>query len=136
MPAWRLAPLVGSESGGLVFALGDTADILMAPRLIADFNGLFGELLCIAHGDTCKDESGADVYLTEGMRVSVVEENYDEHNQRDDLVASGIVERAPDWLQCNGSRWVLRMDSPGVRLESDVHAAQQIAPADADEQRG
>jgi hypothetical protein len=39
---------------------------------------------------------------------------------RDDLLATGTVEPAPDWLQCNGSRWVLRIDADGVRHESDL----------------
>jgi hypothetical protein len=29
-------------------------------------------------------------------------------------------EGRPDWLSCNGSRWVLRIDHNGVRHESDL----------------
>jgi hypothetical protein len=36
-----------------------------------------------------------------------------------DLLASGTVERAPDWLANHGSRWILRIDERGVRHESD-----------------
>lgn len=95
----------------------------MSPaRLLADFNGLFGDLLCLSHTGRCKAEDGAEVVLRAGMRVTVVEEDY-EDGERDDLIATGTVEPSPDWLQCNGSRWVLRIDAPGVRHESDLRQA-------------
>lgn len=89
-------------------------------RLHADFNGLFGDLLCLSHEDTCRDEHGALVAVRAGMIVVAFDEDADEHGNRDDLVASGTVEPAPDWLSCRGSRWVLRIDENGVRHESDL----------------
>jgi len=89
-------------------------------KLRADFNGLFGDLLCLSHRDTCTDENGAEVQLREGMLVTAFDEDADEAGRRDDLLASGVVERAPDWLACKGSRWVLRLDSHGVRHQSDL----------------
>ena len=91
---------------------------MSSPRLRADFNGLFGEFLCLSHSDTCKDEYGGDVKLAAGMVVTAFEEDY-EGDARDDLLATGIVEASPDWLQCNGSRWTLRIDKRGVRHQSD-----------------
>ena len=88
-------------------------------KLKADFNGLFGELLCLSHSDAAVGDHGNIVTLAEGMQVTAFEENY-EDGQRDDLIASGIVERAPEWLQCRGSRWVLRFDENRVRHESDL----------------
>jgi hypothetical protein len=90
------------------------------PKLRADFNGLFAELLCLSHRDTCVDENGAEIRLHEGMTVTAFDEDTDEAGQRDDLLASGVVERSPDWLACNGSRWVLRIDSRGVHHQSDL----------------
>jgi len=87
-------------------------------RLHADFNGLFGEILCLSHQDTCKDEDGNLVELREGMIVTAFDQDSDEHGNRDDLVASGVVEPSPEWLQCRGSRWILRIDENGVRNES------------------
>ena len=89
-------------------------------RVRADFNGLFGELLCISHADTCQDESGVEFRLEAGMQLTAFEENVDEDGQRDNLLASGTVEPSPAWLTCNGSRWALRLDHRGVRHESDV----------------
>jgi len=90
------------------------------PKLHADFNGLFGELLCLSHRDTCTGENGAEIPLREGMTVTAFDEDTDEAGRRDDVLASGVVERSPDWLACKGSRWVLRIDSRGVHHQSDL----------------
>lgn len=89
-------------------------------KLRADFNGLFREVLCLSHEETCKDENGNDVQLHEGMEVIAFDEDLDANNNRDDLVAKGIVERPPEWLKCRGSKWVLRIDKDGVRNESEI----------------
>src|SRR6266498_3819318 len=101
----------------------------MSIRLHADFNGLFCDpggrrptLLCLSHSDNCRDETGGQVELRTGMAVVAFEEDQDEHGRRDDLIASGSVEPAPAWLQCTGSRWVLRIDEQGVRHESELRA--------------
>jgi hypothetical protein len=91
-------------------------------RVRADFNGLFGELLCLSHKDTCEDMDGNLVTLQTGMVLTAFDEDADEQGNRDDLIASGIVEPSPQWLRCNGSRWALRIDSHGVRHESDLES--------------
>jgi hypothetical protein len=75
-------------------------------RLRADFNGLFQghTLLCLSHADTCPDENGKPVPLQAGMIVTAFDEDEDEHGKRDDLIATGVVEPAPDWLRCRGSK--------------------------------
>jgi hypothetical protein len=87
-------------------------------RVRSDFNGLFGDVLCLSHGDTCVAADGQQVVLREGMTLTALEEDADKHGNRDDLIASGTVERSPEWLSCKGSRWVLRIDTNGVRNES------------------
>ena len=89
-------------------------------KLRADFNGLFGNLLCLSHDDVAKDEHGALVQLREGMVVTAFDEDANERGERDDLIAHGVVERSPEWLQCNGSRWSLRIDENGVRHQSEI----------------
>jgi hypothetical protein len=89
-------------------------------RVRADFNGLFGEMLCLSHKDFCEDASGNPVALKAGMVLTAYDEDLDENGNRDDLVASGIVERSPWRLRCSGSRWVLRIDQNGVRHDSDL----------------
>jgi hypothetical protein len=89
-------------------------------RVRADFMGLFGELLCLSHKDTCEDANGNIVTLHAGMALTAFDEDADEHGNRDDIIASGIVEPSPESLRCLGSRWVLRIDRNGVRHESEL----------------
>jgi hypothetical protein len=91
-----------------------------AIRVHADFNGLFSQLLCLSHKETCLGEDGQPVAVQEGMRVIAFDEDIDDDGNPDNLIASGTVERPPKWLRCNGSRWVLRIDNNGVRHESDL----------------
>ena len=83
-------------------------------RLEADFNGLFGELLCLSHSDTAPDENGNPVQLRTGMLVTAFTPDTDDDGSPADLVATGIVERSPWALRCRGSQWVLRIDEKGV----------------------
>jgi hypothetical protein len=53
------------------------------------------------------------------MRVTAFDENLDADGNRDDVMASGVVAPAPEWLGHTGSRWVLEIDEHGVRRESD-----------------
>jgi hypothetical protein len=77
----------------------------------------------LSHEDTCEDANGNLVTLKTGLILTAFEEDVDEHGKRDDLIASGIVERSPEWLQCNGSRWALKIDRNGVRHESDLQSS-------------
>jgi hypothetical protein len=71
--------------------------------------------------DVAIDENGHEVKLEAGMVVTAYDEDIDEAGERDDRIATGIVEPAPFWLRCRGSKWVLRYDAMGVRHESDNH---------------
>jgi hypothetical protein len=92
-------------------------------RVRADFNGLFGDLLCLSHKDTSEDADGNLVTLQAGMVLTAFDEDADEHGNRDDLIACGTVERSPWRLRCAGSRWVLRIDGNGVKHESDLKSS-------------
>ena len=92
-------------------------------RIHADFNGFFEELLCLSHKETCLGADGQDIVVREDMTVTAFDEDVDDDGSPDNLVASGTVERPPEWLHCNGSRWVLRIDRNGVRHESDLRGS-------------
>ena len=86
----------------------------------ADFNGLFSELLCLTHDEYCMGSNGESVQMSPGMKIMAFDEDVDENGARDDLTVTGVVEHAPQWLACKGSRWVLRIDANGVRNRSDL----------------
>ena len=98
-------------------------------KVRADFNGLFGDILCLSHEDTCRDEHGAVLLLREGMFITAYDEDADEHGNHDGLMAHGKVEPAPAWLQNHGSKWVLRIDENGVNHESDLRKSESSEPA-------
>lgn len=89
------------------------------PKVRADFNGLFGNILCLSHEDTCLDENGSVFHLRAGLVLTAYDEDADENGNRDDLIAHGVVEPAPAWLRSHGSKWVLKIDENGVSHESD-----------------
>lgn len=89
-------------------------------RIWADFNGLFGNVLCLSHKDTSTDENGHEVLLAEGMRITAFMEDVDQDGNRDDLVASGIVQRSPEWISCHGSKWALLINENGINHDSDL----------------
>jgi len=99
-----------------------TDEVPKPPKVQADFNGLFRgwTMLCLSHSDTCVDESGVVIQLRTGMIVTAFDLDADEEGNPDNLIATGVVELSPDWLQCRGSRWVLMIDEHGVRHESDL----------------
>ena len=74
----------------------------------ADFNGLFGDVLCLSHKDTCRDANGEQVPVEEGMSVTAFS---------DELLATGTIGKPPRGLRHTGSQWVLRIDERGVRYE-------------------
>lgn len=98
-------------------------------KVRADFHGLFADVLCLSHEDTCLDEKGAVIHLREGLILTAYDEDADEHGNRDDLIARGRVEPAPSWLWCNGSKWVLLIDENGVSHESDLRKLVPSEPA-------
>lgn len=96
------------------------------PKVYADFNGMFqgGTMLCLSHSDSCRDESDHEVHLRAGMIVTAVDIDKDDHGVRDDLIATGVVQPSPDWLQCHGSRWVLIINEYG----SDMSQIYDVTP--------
>lgn len=93
---------------------------LQEPRLRADFNGYFGDVLCLSHSDTCPTENGDRVVLQEGMIVTAYDDDADEHGQRDNVIATGVVVRSREPLRCRGSVWSLLIDENGLRHESEL----------------
>lgn len=92
----------------------------MTLRLQGDFNGLFGDLLCLSHSDNATREDGAQIELREGMDVVAFEKDVDDRGDPAFLVARGKTILSPVELQHAGSRWCLRVDEQGVRHVATV----------------
>jgi hypothetical protein len=58
--------------------------------------------------ETCQGPNDEPITVHVGMRIVAFEEDSAD-GKPDELLASGIVERAPPELACKGSRWVLRI---------------------------
>ena len=89
--------------------------------VLADFNGVLeAGLLCLAHTDTVSDQAGRVIALRPGLELTAFDRDADEQNRPDNIFASGVVEPSPEYAQCRGSRWALRIDVNGFRHQSDV----------------
>lgn len=82
----------------------------MVLKVHGDFNGWFGDVLCLSHGDTAVDAFGATVPLSEGMELVAFEEDAAEDGSPEFIVAHGFVVRSGESLQRCGSRWSLQVD--------------------------
>ena len=100
-----------------------SGEIVITTVVRADFKDLFGNLLCLSHGDSCTDADGSPVHLAEGQLIIAFEDESLE-KRREYLIASGSVERAPEEVACPGSRWVLRLDAQGVRRVAELPTAE------------
>ena len=65
-------------------------------RIHADFNGLFKELLCLSHKETCIGADGQDIVIQEGMTVTAFEEDVDDNGNHDNLVHRAQWKRRPN----------------------------------------
>jgi hypothetical protein len=97
--------------------------VMSSIRVQADFNGLFGDVLCLSHTGTCRDARGAEVRLEAGMVVTAFDGDADDDGNRNSIIATGIVIPSPAWLACRGSRWSLNINKDGVRHESEIRNA-------------
>jgi hypothetical protein len=92
-----------------------------ADWVVGDFNGMLEEnLLCLSHESNVRTASGRLIELSAGMHLTAFDEDTDDSGNRDDIFASGVVEPSPDYAGCRGSVWSLRIDSNGIRHESDI----------------
>jgi len=92
------------------------------PTLEVDFNEMLEpDLVLLSATDTRRDRRGEVVELREGMEILIYMDDLDIDGRRDDLVATGVVERnhsSDDW--CAHVRWCCRIDAHGIRHQSEL----------------
>jgi hypothetical protein len=85
----------------------------MIIKIQADFNGIFGNLLCISHSDTAQDENGAAILLREGQELLAFDTD-EEDGEPCFLVARGRAIRSPVSVP-HDSKWCLQINAQGIR---------------------
>jgi Cysteine-rich CWC len=79
------------------------------------------DLCILSKEDTTIDSHGNKIDLFEGKQVDVYEYDEDENNVRDDIVASGTVEKnLSDFKPSARYKWSIRLDENGMQFESKL----------------
>jgi hypothetical protein len=79
------------------------------------------DLCLLSKEDITIDSHGNKIELFEGKQVTVYEYDEDVNNVRDDLVASGTVERnVSDFKPSANYKWSIRLDKNGIQFESKL----------------
>jgi len=87
-----------------------------------DFNGfLETDLLCLAHEKTVINISDKEIELQSGMIVTAYDEDEDDNGNPDKMLVTGVVEPSPEFAQCRGSIWSIRVNEYGVQWESEIN---------------
>ena len=92
------------------------------PRIYVDFNELIeSNLVLLSKTDVKLDSDGNKISLSEGLLVKIYDDDIDEKNQEDNLVASGKVEINTFGSWTSNCKWNCRIDSDGIRNESELN---------------
>lgn len=94
------------------------------PRIPVDFNEL-DDPMPISKTAEVVDTAGNHITLTEGLPVFICEQDYDEFDRRDDLIADGVAVLNPN--PNSVARWCCKIDSRGIRHQSDEPGFTQQA---------
>lgn len=91
----------------------------MDPRVYVDFNEMPSENeVLLSKQDSKLDSAGNVVVFVEGMAVAVYSDDKDENGRQDNLLADGIVVLNTHGGWTSAAKWLLKIDSRGVRHES------------------
>jgi len=91
-------------------------------RISVDFNEMKeDDLILLSKSDHKKDSQGNVVELKGGMLIQIFEEDYNEFNVRDDLLAGGRVElnTIPEGHFGHFVKWNCRIDELGIYHDSE-----------------
>ena len=101
--------------------VAETEMTMNRPRLEVDFNETIDfNLVLLSKGDTQPSSTGEIVVLHEGLPIEVYSGDVGDNGEPDNLVAYGIVERNTKTGWASHVKWCCRIDSNGIRHESDL----------------
>jgi hypothetical protein len=90
------------------------------PRVYVDFNEMVAsDEVLLSKLDTTLDSAGHPVSLLEGAPVAAYMDDPAENGAPDRLIADGVAIRNRHGGWTAGARWILKIDSRGIRRESD-----------------
>ena len=91
----------------------------MRPKIEVNFNEIIGDFeILLSQSDMVIDSKGNKVLLKEGLEIDIFELDYDEQNNRDDIIASGYVTKCTNPLYKH-VKWCCKIDKNGIKHISD-----------------
>ena len=89
----------------------------MRPKIEVNFNEIIDDFkVLLSQSDTVIDSEGNKVLLKEGLEIDIFEPDYDEQNNRDDIIAGGYVTECTNPLY-EHVKWCC--DKNGIKHISD-----------------
>lgn len=91
----------------------------MKPKIEVNFNEIIDDFkILLSQSDMIIDSEGNEILLKEGLEIDIFEPDYDEQNNRDDIVASGFVTEYVNPLY-KQVKWCCKNDKKGIKHISD-----------------
>ncbi|MDO4727416.1 MAG: hypothetical protein Q4B43_00260 [Bacteroidota bacterium] len=92
----------------------------MRPKIEVNFNEIIDDFqVLLSRSDVVLDIEGNEIILQEGLEIDIFEPDYDEQENRDDIMASGYVT-----LCCNPLykqvKWCCKINEKGIFRLSDL----------------
>jgi hypothetical protein len=89
-------------------------------RIYVDFNEMLEDnLVLLSKTDIKKDSQGNEIMLYEGLKVKIYEDNLNDSDEEDNLIAEGVVElniSTESWAKA--AKWNCRINENGIYNES------------------
>ena len=93
---------------------------MIKPKIEVNFNEIIDDFhILLSKSNTITDCEGNRIILQEGLEIDIFETDFDEHNKRDDIIASGSVTKCNNPLY-KRVKWCCKIDEKGIRhISSD-----------------
>ena len=91
----------------------------MKPKIEVNFNEIIDDFkILLSQSDMIIDSEGNEILLKEGLEIDIFDPDYDEQNNRDDIVANGFVTECVNQLY-KQVKWCCKIDKKGIKHISD-----------------